>query len=477
MQTVLVTGSTGFIGKRLIPALLEKGCRVYALVRIKGTELKVPDNPNLKYLYGDLANPETIPSFPKEIDAAYYLIHSLATTTQNLEEEEVQVAKNFLSSIEKTDCKQIIFLSGIIEDKEKLSPHLQSRLAVEEALGKGTIPLTVLRASIIIGAGSFSFEIIRDLVEKLPFMVAPKWIDSYCQPIAIGDVLFYLQGVLLNPKCYRKTFDIGGPEVFTFKELLLEYAKFRGLNRYILKVPVLTPNLSSYWLVFITSVKLGICRYLVESMKQNTRKVNAELDQILPHKCLNFEDSLKLVLQKISQNEVVSTWMDDWTPNRSVKDIEEFIEVPDQGCYKDIQRVPITIPFDTVKRNIWTLGGSHGWPSLNWAWELRGLVDKLFGGVGMNRGRRNQEQLVTGDSIDFWRVILASEDPVHLILYSEMKLPGEAWLEFSINTKNQELIQTATFRPKGVGGRLYWYSMYPFHWIIFHKMAKVIAQG
>ncbi|MBY0529163.1 MAG: SDR family oxidoreductase [Rhabdochlamydiaceae bacterium] len=475
MAKVLVTGSTGFIGKRLILSLLEQGHEVYALSRIKGVEPHLPKSASFHLLYGDLKDSGSLSAFPNEIDAAYYLVHSMGDVVSNLASVEKSVAQHFLSLIEKTRCQQIIYLGGIIEKEEELSPHLQSRLLVENILKASKIPCTVLRASIIIGAGSASFEIIRDLVEKLPIMVAPRWVNSFCQPISIRDVLFYLTAVLLNPACYPKTFDIGGPDIYTFKQVLLKYAAFRKLKRVILNVPFLTPRLSSYWLVFVTSVRFSICFYLVESMRHHSRCLNTKIQSILPHQCLTFDQALELAFLKISQNEVLSTWMDSWELKGVNPDIQAFIQVPKEGCLHDVRRVPITIPVSEVKKRIWSIGGDRGWYSMNWAWWLRGLIDQLVGGTGLNRGRRHPEQIQVGDSIDFWRVLLADEENGHLILYAEMKLPGEAWLEFKIEDRKW-LVQTATFRPKGIFGRLYWYCLIPLHGIIFGSMSRTIAQ-
>lgn len=477
MAKIVVTGATGFIGKRLIYQLLDAGHEVYALVRIKGISVFGSEHPHLHYIYGDINDPMSADLFPKDIDAAYYLVHSMASVVQNLIEEEEKTAHLFVEMIEKTNAKQLIFLGGIIEDASQLSPHLRSRLAVEKILMASSIPCTILRASIIIGSGSASFEIIRDLVEKLPVMIAPKWVKSMCQPIAVRDVLFYLKGVLLNSACYGQTYDIGGPEAISFKEVLLRYAKFREIKRYILDVPVLTPRLSSYWLVLISSVRFSICSYLVESMKHNTRKKNFAIDAILPHKCLSFEEALKIVFEKIAQNEVVSTWMDSWSIKIKKGDIQDFIRVPHEGCLKDVQIVPIFLPVDEVQRRVWSIGGYQGWYSMNWAWRLRGFIDQLIGGTGLNRGRRHPTELLVGDSIDFWRVLLADEKKRRLILYAEMKLPGEAWLEFEINETERTLKQTAVFRPKGFWGRIYWYGCFPFHWWIFKRMAIRIGQN
>lgn len=477
MAQVLITGASGFVGKRLILHLLNQGHEVYALCRIKGSKLFSNDYPNLHYIFGDLRNSETLKNFPKDIEAAYYLVHSMAEIVSSLCDTETEVVKQFLLGLKETKIKQIIYLGGIINDENQLSPHLQSRLLVEEALKKSGIPCTVLRASIIIGSGSASFEIIRDLCEKLPVMIAPKWVETKCQPIAISDVLFYLSNVLLNPACLNQTFDIGGPEVFTFKELMLEYAKFRHLKRLIINVPVLTPRLSSYWLVFITSVRYSLCSYLVESMKTSTVVKLNKIQTLLPHECLTYKQALELAFQKISQNEVISSWMDSWEIQGIDPNIENYIQVPLEGCLKDVQKVEIQDTREATIDRIWQIGGSKGYYALNSAWYLRGLLDKLVGGVGLNRGRRHPTEILAGDSIDFWRVIRADKTDGDLILFAGMKVPGEAWLQFKVEQEDQKwyLFQTATFRPKGIYGRLYWYLLTPFHYFIFRKMAKRIA--
>lgn len=477
MTKIFVTGASGFVGKRLIVELLSRGHQVYALCRIKGTQVFPEDKPNLHYIWGDLRNPETLKTIPMDIEAAYYLVHSMSEIVGNLVNTEIEVVEQFLKGVKKTHIKQIIYLGGIINDERKLSPHLNSRLLVEKKLKQSGIPCTVLRASVIIGSGSASFEIIRDLCEKLPIMIAPKWVNSLCQPIAIRDVLFYLSSVLLNQKCLDKTFDIGGPDVFSFKELLLRYAKFRHLKRLIINVPILTPRLSSYWLVFITSVRYTLCSYLVESMKTSSVVQLNEIQEIIPHVCLKYEQALELTFQKISQNEVISTWMDAWDIHGKDPNVENYMSVPDEGCLKDERRVLIRDSKSAAIERIWRIGGSNGYYALNWAWSLRGLFDQMIGGVGLNRGRRHPFEIQVGDSIDFWRVILADKDKGHLILFAGMKVPGEAWLQFRIEEKNHEffLVQTATFRPKGLLGRLYWYACYPFHLFIFQKMAKALA--
>ena len=473
---VLITGANGFVGKRLILILLNQGHEVYALCRIKGTKVFAEDKPNLHYIWGDLRNSESLKGIPKDIDAAYYLVHSMSEIVGSLAETENEVVEQFLKGIKETQIKQIIYLGGIINDEKKLSPHLKSRLLVEQALKKGPIPVTVLRASIIIGAGSASFEIIRDLCEKLPIMIAPKWVKTLCQPISIEDVLFYLSEVLLNKQCLNQTFDIGGPEIFTFKELMLRYSKFRNLKRWIIEVPVLTPRLSSYWLVFITSVRFSLCSYLVESMKSNSIVKLDGIKKIIPHSCATYTEALQLAFQMISQNMVASSWMDSWEIAGNDPNLDNY-EVPKEGCLKDEKRMPIKDSREAAINRIWSIGGSNGYYALKWAWHLRGAFDQLIGGVGLNRGRTHPSEIQAGDAIDFWRVIRADKEKGDLILFAGMKVPGEAWLELKLEQENEiwYVVQTATFRPKGILGRLYWYTLVPFHFFIFRKMAKALA--
>lgn len=299
-------------------------------------------------------------------------------------------------------------------------------------------------------------------------MIAPKWLLTPCQPIAIQDVLFYLSEALLKPECYNKILDIGGPDVLTFKELLLEYAACRKLKRYIISVPVLTPKISSFWLVFITSVRFSICYYLVESIKTSSICTHNDIQTIIPHKPLTVATALKQALEEDAE----STWMDSWEQEAY---ITSYTKVPRQGCFQDIQRYAITDSKEQAIQRIFSIGGKQGYYSLNWAWKLRGLIDKMVGGVGLNRGRRSPTDVEVGESIDFWRVVRADKSRGVLILFAGMKLPGEAWLEFHI--VKDELVQIATFRPKGILGRLYWYLMLPFHYFIFRKMAKALAQG
>ncbi|MEP7233557.1 MAG: SDR family oxidoreductase, partial [Ginsengibacter sp.] len=360
----------------------------------------------------------------------------------------------------------------IVNEKE-LSKHLASRKNVENILAGSSVALTTLKAGIIVGSGSASFEIIRDLVEKLPVMITPRWLKTKCQPIAIRNVVEILNGVIGKTETYNKSYDIGGPDILSYKEMLLRFAKIRGLKRSIFVVPVMTPKISSYWLYFVTSTSYSLAQNLVNSMKVEVICKPNTLCEILGIELIDYDASIKLAFDKIEQNQVLSSWKDAQTSNILYKGISKFIEVPVNGCFKDIRKRPVKNT-ESVLKKIWSIGGNTGWYFGNWLWELRGFLDKLSGGVGMRRGRRSNSEIFPGDTLDFWRVLMANKEEKRLLLYAEMKLPGEAWLEFKID-ENNVLTQTATFRPLGVLGRLYWYAVLPFHGFIFKGMIKSIV--
>lgn len=468
---VLLTGATGYIGKRLLPVLVEMGYYVICCVRDKNKfhpeELL---KGRIEVIEVDLNKAETLVNIPRDIDFAYYLVHSMSTSKDYVDLEK-NSAINFREELNKTNVKQVIYLSGIV-NSDTLSKHLNSRKNVESELSKGDYALTTVRAGIIIGSGSASFEIIRDLVEKLPIMIAPKWLKTKCQPIGISDVIRILTGILNNEKTFDNSYDIAGDEILTYKEMLLEFAAVRGLNRHIWTVPVMTPKISSYWLYFITSTSYKLATSLVDSMKVEVIARDNELNKILNLNPLPYKECIRQAFKKIEQNEIVSSWKDSTVSGRLDFKISEFIKVPEFGCYKDIRVIQIQ-DIDSSIENIWRIGGQTGWYYANWLWRLRGFIDKIFGGVGLRRGRTNIKDIRAGDTLDFWRVLYASKAEKRLLLFAEMKLPGEAWLEFQV--KDNNLIQTATFRPKGLFGRIYWYSVLPLHGIIFRGLIKKLA--
>lgn len=469
---ILLTGVTGYIAQRLLPVLLESGHEIVCCVRDKKrfNKEKYKAFP-LNVVEVNFLDKATLPNIPEDIDVAYYLIHSMATSGADFEKLEQTSAENFKVRIEQTNAKQVIYLSGIVNE-ERLSKHLLSRKNVEQILSSASFALTTLRAGIIVGSGSASFEIIRDLVEKLPIMVTPKWLHTASQPIAIRNVIEYLSGVMLKEEMYDKNFDIGGPEIFTYREMLLRFAKVRGLKRRIFVVPVMTPKLSSYWLYFVTSTSYALAVNLVESMKVEVICKPNNLTELLGIQLIGYEKAIELAFDKIEQNQVVSSWKDALTSDVLYDGISKHIEVPTNGCFKDIRTRKVN-NIDRAIHKIWSIGGHTGWYYGNWLWIVRGVLDKMAGGVGLRRGRKSPTEISSGDSLDFWRVLLADKKEKRLLLYAEMKLPGEAWLEFKII--NNILHQTATFRPLGLWGRLYWYSVLPFHGFIFKGMINNIA--
>jgi uncharacterized protein YbjT (DUF2867 family) len=470
---ILLSGATGYIAQRLLPVLLNNGHEVICCVRDKSRFSTGKYQSHLiSVIEADFLKPESLQNIPTDIDAAYYLIHSMSTSTGDFEEMEEKAAINFKDRIEQTKASQVIYLSGIVNE-EVLSKHLSSRKNVEKILGSGSYSLTTLRAGIIIGSGSASFEIMRDLVEKLPIMIAPRWLNTRSQPIAIRNVIEFLSGVLLNAQTYNHSYDIGGPDILTYKQMLLNFARVRGLTRLIGVVPVMTPKLSSYWLYFITSTSYALAQNLVDSMKIEVICRDNNLKELLNIHPINYEEAVREAFKKMEMNEVTSSWKDALTSKTLHEGISNYAEVPVNGCFIDYRNLPVKNSGEVLKR-IWSIGGKTGWYYADWLWGIRGFIDKLFGGVGLRRGRKNQSEISPGEALDFWRVLIADKNEKRLLLYAEMKLPGEAWLEFRID--NQDIIhQTATFRPLGLWGRLYWYSVLPLHGFIFRGMLRNIV--
>ncbi|WP_435579062.1 SDR family oxidoreductase [Gilvibacter sp.] len=470
---ILLTGANGYIGMRLLPLLVKEGHEVICAVR-NPARLSINDNlrAQIKIITIDFLEEPKPGLLPKDIDVAYYLIHSMSASTSDFDEKEARSAKNFNELLKETKCKQVIYLGGIVNENE-LSKHLSSRKNVEDILAEGPAALTVLRAAIIVGSGSASFEIIRDLCEKLPLMITPKWVKTRCQPIAIRNVIQYLIGVLGHEKTYNEVFDIGGPDVLTYKEMMQTYARVRKLRLLILDVPVMTPKLSSYWLYFVTSTSYPLAMNLVDSMRVEVITKDRRLQQLLKIEPIPYQQAIELAFERIEQNQVVSSWKDSLVAGRFTEDLKKYVKVPSYGCVKDHQSLHIEDSKE-VLNNIWSIGGARGWYYGNALWKIRGYLDKLVGGVGLRRGRTHPDKIFEGDALDFWRVILADKKAKRLLLFAEMRVPGEAWLEFEIDANNV-LHQTATFRPRGLTGRLYWYAMLPFHYFIFSGMIRNIA--
>ena len=469
---ILITGTTGYIAKRLIPLLLTEGHSLLCCVRdINRIPEEFKDDNRISFLEIDFLKIKN-QVFPKDIDTAYYLIHSMSTTSIDFEVLEEICALNFKNLLEQTNCQQLIYLSGIVND-DLLSKHLQSRYKVEKLLHSKKYALTTFRAGIIVGSGSASFEIIRDLVEKLPVMVAPKWLNTTTQPIAIRNVLGYLTKALLKDSLYNKSYDIYGPELLTYKQMLLQFAEVRGLKRWIITLPVLSPKMSSYWLYFVTSTSFNLAKSLVSSMKVAIVGKSSNIQKLIPLELLTYKESVAKAFQKIAQNNIVSSWKDAVVSGVFDTSYTSYIKLPHYGCFKDIKSRQITDEVKTLDK-IWRIGGDNGWYGYDFLWEIRGFMDTLFGGVGLRRGRRSAYDIKAGDALDFWRVLVADKKEKRLLLFAEMKLPGEAWLEFKI--VKGKLYQRAIFRPKGILGRLYWYLVLPFHGFIFNNMINQLIK-
>jgi uncharacterized protein YbjT (DUF2867 family) len=485
---ILLTGANGYIGFRLLPVLLDGGHDVVCLVRDRrrfpDTDFTAQsDHPGrLTVIEGDLLEYDSLSVIPNDIDIAYYLVHSMGSSERDFYQLEARCAENFCRALAKTKARQTIFLSGIVNESEvTLSPHLASRKNVEDILLAGSVPTTVLRAAIIVGAGSASFEIIRDLVEKLPVMVAPKWLRTKCQPIAVRNVIDYLIGVIDLDAAKGKVFDIAGPEAYPYQDLLMQYAEVRELKRFLLPVPFLTPRLSGYWLYFVTSTSYSLARHLVDSLSFDMSSHDDRIRELVVIDLISYRDAVKRAFSMIEQNQVQSSWIDSLSSGRMDVGRLRQIEVPTHGVLTDQRVVGFDREPEEVAENIWRVGGSEGWYAMGWAWQLRGWMDRLVGGSGLRRGRRHPSELHAGDALDFWRVLVSDRDQRRLVLYAEMKLPGEAWLEFHIEAGEKEedqpwrLIQTATFRPRGLLGRLYWLAVLPFHYFVFQQMAEEIV--
>lgn len=476
---ILLTGATGYIGARLLPRLVDEGHEVCALVRNQSRIAMLRNTyPSLQVIEADLLNPFSLLTIPPDIEAAYYLVHSMSDS-QKFSELEAASAKNFVSQLENTQAKQIIYLSGLANEAD-LSSHLNSRKQVGEILKSGKVPVTILMAGIIIGSGSASFEIIRDLVEKLPLMIAPKWLNQLTQPIGVRDVLTYLTCVLNNPACIGKSFEIGGPNVMSYKDLLLKFAKIRGLKRKIITLPILTPRLSSYWLVFITSTNFSLARFLVGSLINNAVCKENGIQTLFPRKLLSYQEAVQLAFTPLEEDWFPSSWKN--FPSTSLLNslLSLYVHTPQFGTLSDRRTVFFDCPIEQVKKRVWSVGRDRAWRAMKWALKFKRFATREIRTRKIPRDNRHESFLQGGEEgLEEWRVLLADEHKGHLILYAEIKLPGEAWLEFEIIPckGGGELKQIATFRPKGIGGRLYWYGVYPFHFLIFSQLAKRLAKG
>ncbi len=475
---ILVTGATGYIGGRLVPRLLEKGYFVRCLARnpenLKGRNWK-----NFEVIKGDLFSEESLKKAMKDIDVAYYLIHSMQAGEKDFEERDRQAAINFGKVAKEAGVQRIIYLGGLGSEESNLSPHLQSRHEVGDLLRSSGVAVTEFRAAIIIGSGSISFEMIRYLSERLPIIIAPRWAKSLCQPIAIRDVLYYLIYSLEVPESIGKILEIGGSDVLTYGEMMLGYAKVRGLKRYLIRVPVLTPRLSSYWIDFVTPIPASISHPLIEGLKNDVICKDSTARKIFPTiQPISYLQAVEFALQRIQKAEVETIWSTSSSLIKKKNFLPLNLETR-EGMIIETRQTEIEASPEKVFKVFSSIGGNQGWFYLNWTWKFRGFLDRLVGGIGMRRGRRNPNNLIIGDALDFWRVEEVQKN--HLIrLRAEMKLPGRAWLQFEVmaekNPDRSHFIQTAFFEPKGLFGFFYWYLLYPIHKIIFSGLCRRIKE-
>jgi uncharacterized protein YbjT (DUF2867 family) len=472
---IAVTGATGYIGGRLVTKLLEEGHDVVCLARNPDKLAARPWHDRVEVRRADVLDRPSLDSALAGCDIAYYLVHSMGSSN-DFEDADRTAARYFAAAAEDAGLERIVYLGGLGSERDELSAHLASRHEVGRMLASGATPVTELRAAVIIGSGSVSFEMLRYLTEVLPMMVTPSWVGTRCQPIAIRDVLSYLVAVLVDDD-QSHIYEIGGPDVLTYAEMMQAYAEVAGLpRRLLIPVPVLTPRLSSLWIGLVTPLPSGVARPLVDSLRNEVVVRNEESGRRFDVDPIPFRTAVKLALARSTELDVATRWSD-----ASTSPARPFAGDPDwAGGTLFVDRQTVTTPADSddIYWAFARIGGSVGYYVHDWAWRLRGLLDILVGGVGLRRGRRHPELVALHDTIDFWRV--AAVDPGRrLQLSAEMKVPGDAWLEWSIDEAGDDrtLVQTAYFRPRGLFGRLYWYAMLPFHVFIFRQMAERIGQA
>ncbi len=477
IQRIFLTGSTGYIGGRLAPRLLENGYVVRCFARSAGKLRARPwaSSEGVEIVEGDVVSEADLTVALKNCDVAYYLIHSMEASGGEYRVTDLALAETFGRACVKAGIKRIIYLGGLGETGKGLSKHLTSRREVEQALESCGVPVTVLRAAMIIGSGSASFEILRYLVERLPLMITPRWVSTESQPIAIRDVLYYLMEVLSVPETIGKTIDIGGPDVASYSELMREMASALGLRRrLVIPVPVLTPRLSSLWIHLVTPLHSSIARPLAEGLRNRVVCRDNEAARLMPHQCLTIREAIDASIEKMRGGLVETFWGDagimpgdpSWAGGT---------------VYTDRRDASTTASMEALWASVSSLGGSRGYLGADWLWRLRGAMDRLVGGPGLRRGRRHPQDLRLGDSLDFWRVAAISP-PYCLELRAEMKLPGVATLSFELEPKDDEnpnvrLTMTARFRPRGLFGIAYWYSVVPLHGIVFSQMLTGLVRS
>ncbi len=480
-RRVLVTGASGYVGGRLVPALLNEEFAVRILVREKGKVLGRTWVNSVDIATGSASDYQSVRAALEGVHTAFYLLHSIGVGT-HFDQLEADMARTFAKAAESAGVAQIVYLGGIAND-EKKSKHLASRARTGEELRSGKVPVIELRAGIIIGSGSASFEMLRHLTHRLPVMTTPKWVSNRTHPIAIRDVLWYLTHTAQLAQPVSGVFDIGGPEVLSYAEMMQKFAKCSGLRRrWIIKVPVLTPKLSSLWIGLVTPVPTHLARPLIGSLINETvADPKKALDALIPKPgegLIDVESAINLALTRTSANQVETRWSDATAPTAPWQKAQGDPEWAGEQILKDHREVLTDTPIKNVWQSIERIGGETGWYGADFLWWARGLIDRLFGGVGLRRGRRDPKTLRVGESLDFWRVEALEHEKL-LRLYAEMILPGKAWLEFRLSEEDGKvrLVQEARFSPRGLGGQLYWYLILPLHAFVFPTMLRNIIRS
>jgi len=469
---ILVTGGTGYIGGRLIPRLLEAGHEVTCLTR-EPSNLEQRFAKPVRIVQGDILEADSLRESLTDIDVAYYLVHSMSRRTANFATIDRRVANSFAEAAKEAKISRIIYLSGLGDSTKPLSEHLHSRQEVGDILRTSGIPVTEFRAAIIVGSGSASFEMIRDLTERLPIMIAPRWVNTRCQPIWVNDVLSYLTETLQQRDAMSRIYEIGGSDVLTYRDIMLQFAAVRGLKRAIFVIPLLTPRLSSYWVHLVTPLPASLARALIDSLSVEVIVHDHQARRDFSIQPIDYRTSLEITLDRGQSPDPETTWFDAIDITQLPGEFSGVTE----GMLIDRRERETTASVLSLFKSFSELGGKRGWLYADYLWELRGLIDWMLGGIGTRRGRRSATSLRVGDAVDFWRVE-AYDPPALLRLRAEMRLPGNAWLQFEalLGENGARLRQTAFFEPRGLAGYLYWYAVAPFHGLIFGHMASAITR-